>query len=83
MKSNIVKLITNALNDLCDQGILNRDHLKKPIVEETKDKKNGDFASNVAMANSKLAQLKPVELAKLITEAIPKTDFISLINSEK
>ena len=80
MKSNIVKLITNALNDLCDQGILNRDHLKKPIVEETKDKKNGDFASNVAMANSKLAQLKPVELAKLITEAIPKTDFISKIS---
>ncbi len=80
MKSEIIKLIDNALKKLSDQGLLEKSQIKKFIVEEIKDKKFGDFSSNVSMVHSKSVKMKPIEFAESIVKAISKSDFISNIS---
>ncbi len=47
------------------------------MVERTRDAKNGDFASNIALALAKRAGEPPRELAKRIIAAIPASDIVT------
>ena len=48
-----------------------------PLVERTRDRKHGDFATNVALALSKVAGRKPRDFAEDVIHALPKNDLVA------
>ena len=72
MKQAIHDLIEAALADL-QQGEQLPSDLKINIqVTATKDRSQGDFASNIAMTLAKQAKQPPRELAKMIVNQLVK-----------
>ena len=71
MKQHIADLISAALNTLSENGIIAADVQPTIMVENTRDKSHGDFATNVALALAKPARRNPRELAQLIIDALP------------
>jgi arginyl-tRNA synthetase len=71
VKQQLQSLLTTALEQLRDQGILPADTPMSVKVERARDPRHGDFASNVAMALAKVARRNPRELAELIVAQIP------------
>lgn len=62
MKEELKKIISKALeNDIKEEDI---------AIEVPKDKKNGDFSTNVAMKLSKQLQKTPIEIANMIKDNI-------------
>lgn len=45
-------------------------------VDVSKDKRHGDFSSNIAMILAKIAQKKPQEIAKRITQVIAESPYL-------
>ncbi len=79
MKDTIRHLIQHALSSLVATGELPAGLTPSIQVENTKDKSNGDFASNIAMMLAKPAGLKPRELAEKIVAALPADSQISKV----
>src|SRR5579885_1911743 len=48
-----------------------------PLVERTRDRKHGDFATNVALALSKAAGKKPRDFAEEVIKALPKNGLVA------
>ena len=48
-----------------------------PLVERTRDRKHGDFATNVALALSKVAGKKPRDFAEEVIKALPNNALIA------
>src|SRR5579864_7870367 len=48
-----------------------------PLVERTRDRKHGDFATNLALALSKAAGKKPRDFAEEVLKALPKNDLVA------
>lgn len=71
MKDSIRHLIQQALTRLTAEGVLPADLSPAIQVENTKDRSNGDFASNIAMMLAKPAGMKPRELAEKLVAALP------------
>ncbi|PYC21931.1 arginine--tRNA ligase [Aquipseudomonas alcaligenes] len=71
MKDNIRHLIQQALTRLTAEGVLPADLSPAIQVENTKDRSNGDFASNIAMMLAKPAGMKPRDLAEKLVAALP------------
>lgn len=71
MKQHIADLISAALKTLSENGIIAVDVQPSIMVENTRDKSHGDFATNVALALAKPARRNPRELAQLIIDALP------------
>ncbi|MGB0466405.1 MAG: arginine--tRNA ligase [Pontibacterium sp.] len=71
MKQHIAELIESALTILLDNGVLPQGTQARIMVENTRDKSHGDFATNVALTLAKAAKRNPRELAQMITEALP------------
>jgi len=80
MKDTIRQLIQQALSQLVTDGVLPEGLTPAIQVENAKDKKNGDFASNIAMMLSKPAGMKPRDLAEKIVAAVPADQQISKID---
>ncbi|WP_028467887.1 arginine--tRNA ligase [Neptunomonas japonica] len=74
MKQHIADLISAALKTLSDNGIFAADVQPSIMVENTRDKSHGDFASNIALALAKPARRNPRELAQLIIDALPASE---------
>src|SRR4051812_45155183 len=47
------------------------------LIERTRDRKHGDFATNVALALSKATGKKPRDFAEDVIKALPKNDLIA------
>ncbi len=71
MKQHIADLISAAVNTLSENGIIAADVQPTIMVENTRDKSHGDFATNIALALAKPARRSPRELAQLIIDALP------------
>jgi len=87
LKQTIHNLIAQALADLQQSDVLPT-HLQTDIqVTPSKDRSQGDFASNIAMMLAKTAEKSPRELAYLIVaqlgthEAIEKVEVAGIILS--
>ncbi len=80
MKARIQQLVATALEQLADQGILPRDTLREPVIENARDPAHGDFATNAAMVHAKGAGMKPRELAERLVEALPSDASIEGIS---
>lgn len=78
MKQHFEKLLQKALNHLQEAHQL---PVAPPLIElqATKDKKHGDFASNIAMILAKTAQKNPREVAEMIVKALPKSPYLTKV----
>lgn len=78
MKQHIESLLQIAVKHLQEIGEL-------PVIpaviqiEATKDKKHGDFASNIALMLAKPAQKKPREIAQRIIQSLPASEYIQQV----
>ena len=79
MNTAIQTALATALDSLQQQGILPADWQDRSVLNRTKDRSHGDFASNVAMLGAKPAGLKPRELAEKILAALPESTEIAKV----
>jgi arginyl-tRNA synthetase len=79
LKEQLRKLIAAALSSLYQEGVLANCDADKIHVERTRDKRYGDFASNITMVLAKEARQKPRDLAELIVSRLPKHPWIEKI----
>lgn len=80
MKDHLRELVAQALLDLRRHGRLPQD-LPTPafVVERTKSREHGDYASNVAMLLAKPTGMKPRELADLLVAALPESQHVEKV----
>ena len=76
MKNNIEDLISQAVNKLQQQGMLDASLQPKIQVTRTRDVAHGDFASNIAMMLAKPAGRNPRELAQALIDALPDNEHV-------
>ncbi len=79
MKQQIAENLTIVVKSLKADGLLPEDAQPRIGVENTKDKANGDFATNLAMMLTKLIGKPPRVVAEEIIKRFPQTDFIAKI----
>ena len=79
MKALLLNYLSGALDRLTSDGVLPAELSTAFVVERTKSREHGDFASNVAMLAAKAARRKPRELAEAIVAALPKNDAIAKV----
>ncbi|WP_019000656.1 arginine--tRNA ligase [Succinimonas amylolytica] len=79
MKEYIQNLLTGIVSSLKNENILSADTQIRIMVENTKDKAHGDFASNIAMMLARPMKKNPREIAELLISRIPANDKISRV----
>ncbi|HPQ25449.1 MAG: arginine--tRNA ligase [Chromatiaceae bacterium] len=79
MKSHITDLIVQALDQLAAAAVIDSADLQTPLVERTRDPSHGDFASNVALVNSKAAKMRPRDLAAKLIEVLPSSELVAAV----
>ena len=72
MKQYLQQLLTHCVDNLKNAGLIESDFEPKIIVDNTKDRNHGDFATNLAMLLAKPMKKNPREVANLIIEQIPR-----------
>jgi arginyl-tRNA synthetase len=70
LKEQIVQILTDAVAKLQASGDLPQEITPNVLVERTRDRAHGDFASNLAMTLAKAARCKPRDLAEKIVGVI-------------
>ena len=78
MKQQLQQLLTQALQALIDEGIL-QSAPSEIRLDHSKDKAQGDFASNIAMVLSKQAKCAPKILAEKIVDKLADASEINKI----
>lgn len=77
-KPHIEQLILDALKTLRENNQLTVD-VPAIQIDPTKDKRHGDYATNIALVLSKQAQRKPRELAELLVAALPTSALVTKV----
>jgi len=80
MKTEIAKLVKQALLKLSEQDVLTADDIREPVIERARDAAHGDFATNAAMVHSKVAKMKPRDLAEKLLAAMPESGVLSEVS---
>ena len=78
MKQHIENLIQSALKKLQGEGEWRTADVLIE-VNLTKDKKHGDYASNIALVLAKEVKKKPLEIAESIIKALPSSSHVQKI----
>ncbi len=76
MKDRLIELLTAAVNQLREQGILDIDHIPPLKVERSRDPSHGDLASNIALILARSANMSPLDLAHRIVDSMPGVDWL-------
>ena len=78
MKEKIQTLLIQSLETLVTNGVLTEvpDNIR---IDHSKDKAQGDFASNIAMMLSKQAKCSPRDLAQKVIDNLPGTAEVSKV----
>ncbi len=81
MKEHLRELVAQALLDLRRHGRLAQD-LPTPayVVERTKSREHGDYATNIALLLAKPAGMKPRELADLLVATLPASQHVQKVS---
>jgi arginyl-tRNA synthetase len=77
MKLVVEALLSQAIDNLKQQGVIAEDVSPRINISNTKDKSHGDLACNIAMMLAKPAGINPRELAEKIIAALPQDPRIS------
>jgi arginyl-tRNA synthetase len=78
LKAAIEKLVSAALASLPDQ-FPPEALAARPEIERTRDPKNGDYATNVAMRWAKAARKNPRQLAEALVRALPADPAVARV----
>ena len=80
MKEHLRELVAQALLDLRRQDRIPQD-LATPdyVIERTKSREHGDYATNIALLLAKSAGMKPRELAEALVANFGETQHVSKI----
>ncbi|MEO5624198.1 MAG: arginine--tRNA ligase [Dokdonella sp.] len=79
MKDPIHALVLDAIAALRADGSLPADGLPTFVVERSKNREHGDFATNVALLLAKAAGRKPRDLAQALVDALPSRTEIAKV----
>lgn len=81
MKEHLRELVAQSLLDLRRHGRLDQ-ALATPdfVVERTKSREHGDYASNIALLLAKPAGMKPRELAELLVNTLPASQHVEKVS---
>ncbi|MFI4970496.1 MAG: arginine--tRNA ligase, partial [Lysobacterales bacterium] len=79
MKDQLRDLVLDAIAALRADGALPPGETPSFVVERTKNREHGDFATNAALLLAKAAGRKPRELAATLLAALPAHDGIAKI----
>ena len=76
VKEEIIKTVLDAYNEAIKEGLLEDVQACPVEIDNTKEKKFGDFATNFALKMSKQVGKNPRELAGILTDKIKKGALI-------
>lgn len=79
MKQLIADILLSVIKKLKSAKVLEVDFVPKIIIENSKNKDHGDFASNLAMMLTKQIGKPPREVAQLIIDNMPEQTVISKV----
>ncbi len=79
MKKQLEALLQQVVVALCEKGTLPEGTQPNITIENSRDTKHGDFASNLAMVLAKPAKQNPRKLAELIIAELPENDAITKV----
>ncbi len=80
MKQHLEELIQQAIKNLQETEQLAKGLLDYQIrIDRTRDKKHGDYASNIVLTLAKQAKKNPRELAKELIDHLPKSEQIKKV----
>jgi len=79
MKHHLAQLLSEAVQSLQTQGVLPPEQSIEIGLERTRDRKHGDFASNLAMVLCKVARSKPRDLAEKLVAALPASEHVTRV----
>jgi arginyl-tRNA synthetase len=79
MKHHLSQLLSQAIQTLKSRGILPDEQHIEINLERTRDRKHGDFASNLAMVLCKVARSKPRDLAEKLVSALPESEQVTKV----
>jgi arginyl-tRNA synthetase len=79
MKHHLSQLLSQAIQTLKSQRILPDEQHIEINLERTRDRKHGDFASNLAMVLCKVARSKPRDLAEKLVSALPESEQVTKV----
>ena len=79
LKTRLVKLLTDAVTTLQADGTLPADIAPEVMIERTRDRAHGDYASNLALLLAKPARSKPRDIAEKLVAAIEAGDTVQKI----
>jgi arginyl-tRNA synthetase len=79
VKESLCDLLLDAVNALSKRGELALNSQPEFVVERTRNRAHGDFASNIALQLAKTQQRKPRELAEMIVAALPPSEHVEKV----
>jgi len=79
MQKQLQQLLLTAIQELQSQGVVPAEFTPDIGIERTRDKKHGDFASNIALSLARPARRNPRELAQAIVDALPANSAVSRV----
>ena len=79
MKDYLAQLLTDAVTKLQADGALPADITPTVMIERTRDRSHGDYASNLAMLLAKPARCKPRDIAEQLVSAIETDGHIEKV----
>ncbi len=80
MKEHLEKLIKQTIKSLQETEQLAKELLNYQIrIDRTRDKKHGDYASNIVLTLAKQAKKNPRELAKAFIDHMPQSDQVKKV----
>jgi arginyl-tRNA synthetase len=77
VKSELERLLREALRTLVPNVLPEPVDPAQVVVERARDTQHGDFASNIAMRLAKSARKNPRELAQALIAALPKNSLVT------
>ena len=73
-KTQLKNAVSTAIKTAIDKGELINADIPDFVIETPADRKNGDFATNAAMAGARVFRTAPVKIAQAITSNIELED---------
>lgn len=76
MKEALTSLLSEALQKLVTDGVLETDPDVTPQLDHTRDPSHGDLATNLAMVLARQARMAPRDLAARLVDAMPANELV-------
>jgi arginyl-tRNA synthetase len=74
LKATLTGIIKEALHSAAADGLLQKNDIPAPFIEPTRDRKFGDYATNVAMVLASHINGNPRQFAQALADRILETD---------